>query len=102
MNGRPKKVAPGAIARARGEGWLRLRWLQFDRLNLRDEAVGVVGEESRDDAENGVTEAADVQDVVTVRGLRRRGRLQVDADQLWLGNSQPLLAEWELGPYECS
>jgi hypothetical protein len=42
-------------------------------------------EEGNDDAENGVTEAADVQDVVAFQGLCRRGRLQVDADQLRLG-----------------
>ena len=41
-----------------------------------------VVEERGDHAEHGVTEAADVQDVVAVRGLRRRVRLQVDADQL--------------------
>ena len=52
--------------------------LQRNRLNFRDEAVGVVVQERGDHAEHGVTEAADVQDVATLRGLR----LQVDADQL--------------------
>ena len=55
--------------------------LQRNRLDFRDEAGGVVVQERGDHAEHGVTEAADVQDVTPIRGLRRRVGLQVDADQ---------------------
>ena len=61
---------------------ITIRCLQRDRFDFRDEAGGVVVQERGDHAEHGVTEAADVQDVTPLRGLRRRVRLQVDADQL--------------------
>ena len=72
--------------------------LQFDPLNLGNEPVGTVTEERSDDTEYGVTEAADIQDVATIRSLGRRGRLQVNADQLRLGSTQPLLVLYELLP----
>lgn len=51
-------------------------------LDLGHEPAGVVGQEGGNDAEHGVTEAADVQDVGPLRGLRRGVGLEVDADQL--------------------
>ena len=65
--------------------------LQLDGLDLGHEAAGVAAQERRHDAEHGVTEAADVQDVFPLRSLRRCVRLQVDADQLRPVVTQPLL-----------
>ena len=48
--------------------------------------------------EHRVTEAADVQDVVTLRSLRRTVRLDVDADQLRIGDAESLLVLDELLP----
>jgi hypothetical protein len=61
--------------------------LQFDPLDLGDEPVGTIIEERGNDAKHGVTEAADVQDVVAVRCLGRRAGVQVDADEVRLGSS---------------
>jgi hypothetical protein len=45
-------------------------------------AAVVAGHEGRHDAEHGVTEAADIQDVAAVRRLNRAVRLEVDRDRL--------------------
>jgi hypothetical protein len=58
------------------------RPLQRDRFNLINKPLHVVREERRDHLKHRVTEAADVQYVMPLRRLRRRVRLQVDADQL--------------------
>ena len=50
-------------------------WLQLDRLDFGDKPAGVPAEERGHDVEHGVIEAADVQDVAAVRGLRRVVRL---------------------------
>ena len=53
---------------------------QLHGLDLGHKATGIAAQERRHDAEDGVTAAADVQDVVAVGGLRRGVRLQVDAN----------------------
>ena len=63
--------------------FLALRWYDKRARETGDEPGGIVREVRGDDVEHGVTEAADVQDVVALRRLRRSIRLQVDADQLW-------------------
>jgi len=72
--------------------------VQLHRLDLGDEAAGVVRQQRRHDVEHGVTEAADVQDVVPLRGLRRAVGLEVDADQL--GGRDAVAAQPELVPDE--
>src|SRR4051812_37002331 len=49
--------------------------LKLDPLNLGDEPVGAIIKERGNDVEHGVTEATDVQNVVTIWGLSRGGRL---------------------------
>ena len=48
---------------------------------------GIAGQVRGDDVEHGVTEAADVQNVVTVRRLRRGVGLDVNANQLRAGDA---------------
>jgi hypothetical protein len=63
----PQDVSRGALA------------LQLHRLDLGHEPATIVGEKGGDNAERGVTEAADIQDVGPIRGLGRGVRLEVDA-----------------------
>ncbi len=58
--------------------------------------------DTRRPREHGVTEAADIQDVVALGSLRRTVRLDVDADQLRRTDVQTLLVRYEslpLGQY---
>ena len=55
--------------------------LQFDRLHLCNEPSGITAQVRGNHVENGVTEAADVQDVGTLGCLCRSVGLDVDADQ---------------------
>jgi hypothetical protein len=68
--------------RERGQARLAHLHLQFNRLHLGERSGSFIAEERGDYTKDGIAEAADVQDVRTVRRLRRRVRLQVDAHQL--------------------
>ena len=59
--------------------------LQFDRFNISDESLVVVGEERTDHVEHGVTEATNVHDVSSLTSLNRLVRLQIDANKRWVG-----------------
>ena len=72
--------------------------LQLDGFDFADEAGCVVFQERADDVEHGVTEAADVQDVVSLGCLAGSIGLDVDADQLWIGNAVSALDLLELLP----
>jgi len=65
--------------------------LQLDGFDFGHEPAGVAAQERGHNAEHGVTEAADVQDVFPLRSLRRCVRLQVDAHELRSVATQPLL-----------
>jgi hypothetical protein len=54
---------------------------QFDGLDFGHKSAVVACQERVHDTEQGVAEAADVQDVVPFRSLGGRVRLEVDADQ---------------------
>ncbi len=58
--------------------------LQFDRFDFSDESLVVVGKERADHVEHGVTDT-DVHDVSSFASLNRPVRLQIDANQLWVG-----------------
>lgn len=57
------------------------RTSQLDRLDLGHEPLRVGREERSHDIKHSITKAADVQDVVPVRGLRGRVGLQINANQ---------------------
>ena len=57
-----RRPRPRALNRGRSHS-------QLDLLDLGHEPAGVVGQEGDHDAEHGVTEAANVQDVGPLRGL---------------------------------
>ena len=59
--------------------------LQFDRFNFSEESMLVVGEELTDHVEHGVTEATDIENVSSLASLNRLARLQIDANQRWVG-----------------
>ena len=67
--------APGPIAQAGG-----VSSLQFDRLDFGDEPSGVVTQVRGNHVEHGVTEAADVQDVVSLGCLAGSVGLNVQAE----------------------
>ena len=71
--------------------------LQFDRFDFSDESLVVVSEERTDHVEHGVTEATDVHNVSSFTSLNRLVRLQIDANQLWIGYLTRML-ECETGP----
>jgi len=59
--------------------------LQFNRFNFSDESLVVILQERTDHVEHGVTEATDVHDISPLTSLNRLVRLQIDANQLWVG-----------------
>src|SRR4051812_31016399 len=80
---------------------LRCQSLQLNQFDLANEAASVVGKERSHDIEHGVTEAADVQNVVALRRLHGLVGLQVDANQLRrdsLATGELSLILNELGP----
>ena len=78
------EIAPGPIAQTRGVGFNNRGALQFDRLHLSNEPCGIVAHVQSDYVEYSVTQAADIQDVVTLGSLRRTAWLDVDANQSFL------------------
>lgn len=52
--------------------------LQFDRFNLSDESLVVVGKERTDHVEHGITEATDIHDVSALTSLNGLVRLQMN------------------------
>ena len=74
---RKKMPVDERVALAHGHAWC-ICTLKCDAVDLGHEAEWIGAEERRDDLEHGVTEAADVQDVATVRCLRRRVGPHVD------------------------
>jgi hypothetical protein len=54
--------------------------LQFNRLDVNDESMVVVGEERSDHVAHGVTEASDVHGVSSFTSLNRLVRIQIDVD----------------------
>lgn len=54
--------------------------LEFDRFDISDESLVVVGQERTDHVEHGVTEATDIENVRSLTSLNRLVRLQIDVD----------------------